>query len=206
MKFSLRPLARPLLWLAVCSVLGACSWLKRPAPYADSRGTGELQVPDRLDKPRSDPALSLPPSATGSGLLARDGQVPPEIGDPGVSTDAAEGASAASFTTSFQVEDEPASAYQRVGLALDRAGYTILARDSARAIYRVEVELPATERGRWWKFWQRARSERAELVVQVAATDSDRTEVSVLDGASQPIVSVESGELLAALKSRLDER
>lgn len=205
MNRSLRSVARPLLLLALCTALGACSWLKRPAPYADSRGAGELQVPDRLDKPSSDPALALPATQTSSGLLVRDGQVPPEIGDPGVATTAEEAAAAMAAAISFQVEDEAASVFQRVGLALERAGYEVLARDATRAIYRVVVITESSEKGRWWKFWQRARSERTELVVQIAAAEGNRTAITVLDGASQPIASAQSGELLASLKSRLNE-
>lgn len=197
-----RKLTRPLLTLMLLSMLGACSWFNRPAPYADSRSAGVLKVPDRLDQPGTDPALSVPEMPVRGELLARDGQSPPEIGEPGVLTSPEEAAAALAAAVSFPVEDSLESTFRRVGQALERADYEILARDAERGIYRVVVVTQSNAEGRWWKFWQRAREERAEYVVQVAA-DGGRTKVTVLDGAGQQIASAQSGLLLAELKSGL---
>lgn len=193
---------RPLAAALVLTGLSACSWFDRPAPYADSRGAGRLEVPDRLDRPATDPALAVPEIRSDASLLAREGQKPPEIGEAGVSTDRADLASDA-FSSTFTVDDEAANVFRRVGLALERANrYPILARDAERAIYRVEVVTASSEEGRWWKFWSRAKPIRSELVIRIDGSGASST-VSVLDGAGDPSATLQAGEVLSMLKERL---
>ncbi|WP_197019177.1 outer membrane protein assembly factor BamC [Thioalkalivibrio sp. HK1] len=67
----------------------------------------------------------------------------------------------------LRLEEDPQSAWQRIGRALARAGFTIEGRDEAQGVYRVSyIDDTASEASASWlsglKFWERSGSKEPE--------------------------------------------
>lgn len=116
--------------IAVAGLLGGCSWFHQDTHYYDkARETQPLEVPPDLDTPVSSDTLSIPQSGSGSAAQAsasQPGSTPP--------TGVIAGGG------SLRIADGVDHAWQRVGLALERAqAGTISARDATAHTYTLEV-------------------------------------------------------------------
>ena len=106
--------------------------------------------------------------------------------------------------------DEPFDrAWRRVGLALDRGGFTVEDRDRARGLYFVRYLDPETEQkqrdaqGFLSKMFGRdAKVEAQQFRVLVAAA-GERTVVTVQDREGKPDASPTSGKILAQINDQL---
>ena len=106
--------------------------------------------------------------------------------------------------------DEPFDrAWRRVGLALDRGGFTVEDRDRARGLYFVRYLDPEIEQkqrdsqGFLSKMFGRdAKVEAQQFRVLVAAT-GERTVVTVQDSAGKPDTSPTSNKILAQINDQL---
>lgn len=169
--------------LSVAFSLGGCSWFKRPVAYADSQEAGRLEVPGHLDRPGTDPALSVPAGGTGGVLLDEDQQKPPELGAI-TSNSGSEGLG----QSSFGVAQDTGAVYGRIGtlLAGDPA-YVVLVKDPVQGVYRITTRDAQGEGRRWWKFWSRQPRDRSDLVIRVSRDASGAgSDVSVGAATSLP--------------------
>jgi uncharacterized lipoprotein len=113
--------------IAATFVLGGCSMFHhRDNYYAKARETKPLEVPPDLDSPVSSTELAVPPvGGTFSADSAAMGSAPP---------------AAAISGGALRIADTVDHAWQRVGLALERAQVgAISARDASAHSYTVEV-------------------------------------------------------------------
>lgn len=116
--------------IAVAGLLGGCSWFRQDTHYYDkARETQPLEVPPDLDSPVSSDTLSIPQpgsSSASQSTSAQTGSAPP--------------AGVISGSGSLRIADSVDHAWQRVGLALERAqAGTISARDATAHTYTLEV-------------------------------------------------------------------
>ena len=119
--------------IAVAGLLGGCSWFRQNTNYYDkARETQPLEVPPDLDTPVSSDTLSIPQSGSGSAAqasAAQPGSAPP--------------AGVIAGGGSLRISDSVDHAWQRVGLALERAqAGTISARDAVAHTYTLEFPGP----------------------------------------------------------------
>ena len=117
--------------IAVAGLLGGCSWFRHDnSYYVKAKQTAPLEVPPDLDTPVSSDAMAIPQSgSTGTATPASAdgvGSAPPS----GTITGGG----------SLRIADNVDHAWQRVGIALERAqAGTISARDATAHTYTVEV-------------------------------------------------------------------
>lgn len=116
--------------IAAAGLLGGCSWFRHNDNYyAKAKQTAPLEVPPDLDAPVSSDTMAIPqPGSPGTVSSSPDsvGSAPPAV------TIAGGG--------SLRIADNVDHAWQRVGLALERAqAGTISARDATAHTYTVEV-------------------------------------------------------------------
>ena len=107
--------------VTLVSATGGCRWFRGQSPYSLSPETRPLEVPPDLDRPRAEPAMSIPQvSAPAAGA-----------GQPSVAA-----------VESFVVPgDSPDSVWRRLGLALARVdGVEITERAQLLNAYNVSFE------------------------------------------------------------------
>lgn len=109
-------------------------------------------------------------------------------------------------TTVLAVKDEFDRAWRRVGLALDRLGFSVQDRDRSSGLYFVKYQDPEIEKkeSSFWSFFK--KDEKAEIPDQfrVAVHEADvGSEVRVLDAKGQPERSDTASRILAMLKDDL---
>ncbi|HTI95638.1 MAG TPA: hypothetical protein VL425_03920 [Rudaea sp.] len=117
--------------IAVAGLLGGCSWFRHDnSYYAKAKQTAPLEVPPDLDKPVSSDAMAIPQSSSpGTAAQASTGSV-----------GSAPPSGTISGGGSLRIADNVEHAWQRVGIALERAqAGTISARDATAHTYTVEV-------------------------------------------------------------------
>jgi outer membrane protein assembly factor BamC len=108
------------------------------------------------------------------------------------------------------VDDTFDRAWRRVGLALDRTGFTVVDRDRSKGLYFVryadpDVELKKADKGilsklQFWKSDEKEKPEQYRVVVTEAAPSSV---VTVQDPAGSPERSPSGEKILALLKDQL---
>jgi outer membrane protein assembly factor BamC len=106
--------------------------------------------------------------------------------------------------------DEPFDrAWRRVGLALDRGGFTVEDRDRARGVYFVRYLDPESEarqrekQGFFSKLFGREVKVDAQQYRVVVATAGERAEVTVLDREGKPDSGATAGKILAQINEQL---
>ena len=150
-----------ILVLLSASTLGGCSWFHhRTDYYSKAAEARPLDVPPDLDTPVASNELIVPAAsasgaaATASATVSSTSAAPPAAGI--VAGASSGGTSAALSGDGLHISDTPDHAWQRVGLALERAQVgTISARDQSARSYSVEVSglgeaAPAAEEHHWY--------------------------------------------------------
>ncbi len=106
------------------------------------------------------------------------------------------------------VDDAFDRAWRRVGLALDRTGFTVVDRDRSKGLYFVRYanpDLDAKKEKGWLDklaFWKNDDAKPEQYRVVVTQADP-RSVVTVQDPAGAPDKSVNSDKILALLKDQL---
>lgn len=110
-------------------VLSGCGLFGKNHAWKEAQQENPLQIPPGLDRPSTSAALTIPPpSNTQSATQAQ--QVPAAAGAPTANTN----------PTQLRVDGDVASAYERVGLALQQGGLgTVTAQDAARHVYELSI-------------------------------------------------------------------
>lgn len=158
--------------LCLSVALSGCGLFKRNVPYADSQEAGTLVVPGELDRPTSDPSLSLPPGGTAGVLLDEEARKPPEIGAQ------TSGIGGGSVGPGFTIAFSSSEVYGAIGTLLEgMSEYTIRSRDPVQGVFRLQTEVVGEAQSRW-KFWSNPKPVRAEMVVRVARL-AEGSQVSV---------------------------
>ncbi len=109
------------------------------------------------------------------------------------------------------VDDQFDRTWRRVGLALDRAGFTVIDRDRSRGVYFVRYgdpdELAAKANNAGWlekmQFWKRDEKDKPEQYQIVVAEAAPNSVVSVQDPGGVPDRTPTSEKILALLKDQL---
>ncbi len=101
-------------------------------------------------------------------------------------------------------------AWRRVGLALDRSGFTVVDRDRSTGVYYVRYADPDTEIGKrdqsWLSklaFWRKDEAEKPEQYRIAVVEQAPRSLVSVQDTKGAPDKTPASDRILALLKDQL---
>lgn len=191
------------------TLLSACQTIRshnpfrhREADYKSAQQAQPLEVPPGLDNPPNAEALTIPraggPLVTINGrTVGNEGAAP--VGESAPPTAVASG-------NSLTLADDPASAYRRVGLALERGGVgTISARDDDAMTYQVAVNGMVTteseEKGGFFhRIFHRSHSETKNVTGTVT--------VSIAPSGSGSTVNVQGNEdavqrVLGMLQQRL---
>lgn len=180
------PVRRSLVLVAMLALVGGCGlFASRDVPYQDSRSHPPLQIPEDLSQPVADETLRIPDvtpvSPASTGTAAAPG--------PGGSQ---------LLTDRLVVADHPASAWRRIGLALERmAGEVeIVSRDGDGLRYEVVVTATRPASGFLRRLVRRDErvTERFELVLSGIA---EGTEVRAVGGGTLAM------RLLGELQRRL---
>ena len=106
-----------------------------------------------------------------------------------------------------QIDDGFERAWRRVGLALDRTGFTVEDRDRANGTYFVRYVEPNAEKaepGFFSKLFNRSTSDAAPSKFRVlVASKGESTTVSVLDASGQPDTSINAPRILKLIADDL---
>jgi outer membrane protein assembly factor BamC len=108
----------------------------------------------------------------------------------------------------LMVDDTFDRAWRRVGLALDRTGFTVVDRDRASGVYFVRYSDPeASAKKEGWidklMFWKTNETDRPEQYRIVVADATPRSIVSVQDPNGAPDKTPASDRILALLRDQL---
>jgi len=110
----------------------------------------------------------------------------------------------------LQVDENLDRAWRRVGLALDRGGFTVEDRDRARGFYLVRYLDPDYEAKQREKqgffsrlFGGEAKVEAPQFRVQLTDAGGGRTEIAVLDKDGNPTIGTAVDRMLALLRDQL---
>ena len=155
--------------LAGCQTIKAHNPFRHKEPaYKSAQQERPLEVPPGMDQPPTAEALAIPDAGTGTasaagGSMANPSQsaAPPTAAAP----------VAGNGGTSFTLGDTPASAYHRVGLALERgeAGQ-VTAHDDSALTYQVAVDTVVTskpEGGFFKRMFHRSNNQTVKGTVTV---------------------------------------
>ena len=149
-------------------------FLNRPIAYEDARETAPLEVPAGLLTPAANPALQIP---SVSGVAANLDSTPPTLGSTVAGARASLPRAANAVLT---LEDEAASTWRRVGIALTRSDCCkVLSKDESDLSYQVELSAGAPRPGFFKRIFG-AGSAPATMTIQVVAA-AEGSSVSVVD-------------------------
>ena len=197
------------------SLLAGCGWFHRHSEkqndeYKTSVQERPLEVPPDLDKPNTAGALTIPQASPNAGAAA-PAAANVSAAPAGVQTPAAPPAAPvadAAATPAVLSADSVDSAWNRVGLALERSGAaTILARDEAGRTYEVQTAAQVVSKPGWFKKTITLGMAKGKTTAQVrlrlrVAAEGDGSKVTV-EGATDDASKEAAQALLATLKSRL---
>ena len=193
------------------TLLSACQTIRshnpfrhREANYQSAQQANPLEVPPGLDNPPNSEALTIP-EAGGPQVLV-NGRA---VGTMGANANpGGENAPPTAVVTgnSITLADDPANAYRRVGLALERGGVgTISARDDNAMTYQVAVNnvvttQPEEKGGFFHRMFHHSHSESKTVTgtVTVSITSSGSGSVASVQGDQDAVERV-----LAVLQQRL---
>jgi uncharacterized lipoprotein len=157
---SLRP-ALALALAACVALLAGCSWFRAASPYEQSPENRPLEVPPDLSLPNTTQAMRVPESS---------GTAPARV--PAVASQA------------FLLSDDKASAWRRVGLALERIeGVSVGERVELAGVYNV--------------------SYRGESLLVRLAAEGSGTRVSAVGSRGGETTTPAASALLGELRQRL---
>ena len=113
-------------------------------------------------------------------------------------------------TYKLTVDDQFDRTWRRVGLALDRAGFTVVDRDRSTGVYYVRYADPDADIGKrdqsWLSklaFWRKDEAEKPEQYRITVVEQAPSSLVSVQDTKGAPDKTPASDRILALLKDQL---
>lgn len=206
----------PLLLLLLAPVaLGGCQTIREHNPfrhkepaYKTAQQEQPLEVPPGMDQPPTESALAIP--GAGSGAASAPAMQPAAGAPP--AAEPASGAAGGAGTVpaaappaagnSLTLQDTPASAYHRVGLALARGDVgQVTAHDDSTLTYQVAVNTVVTEKpegGFLHRMFHRSHSEPVTGTVTVSVVPSGNG--SVVEASGNPDAAA---RVMTVLQQRL---
>lgn len=189
-------LAARILLIASLGLPLGCSLINRDIAYKDARETPLLEVPRDLIVPAPNPALQIPAVA---GLGADVDLAPPSLGNTAA---LARGGLPRAANAVLAVEDEAASSWRRVGIALERSGCCkVLAKDPDGLRYEVELAVAAPRPGFFRRMFG-ADAPASRMTVLVASADAGST-IQVIDAEGETRRDDAAMSVLGAVEARL---
>jgi uncharacterized lipoprotein len=179
---------RSISTLALALLLAGCGMFGTRTEYQRAQQVRPLEVPPELHAPSTQGTMVVP--EVGAGRTAASG-VPG--GRPALAGDV------------LIIADEPANAWRRVSLALDRAGeITVIGSDEAQRTVEVEVVSVVEPQGGWFtRTFRRSRVDRDVFTLQILADGSDRSRVQITDSAGRPASGEAARRISSVLRQRL---
>lgn len=163
-----RGVQRSVVLLTVVALASGCSWFKSRNDYLGSPESPPLEVPPALDAPVTDPSMAIP-AVSASGTSPRT---------PSPATNAMLESAA------FTVADSQQSAWNRVGLALERIdGVVVVDRATALSAYNV-------------------RFDGQEFLIRIVASGAG-SRIEAVDAGGGIVTSSAAARVLGALRARL---
>jgi outer membrane protein assembly factor BamC len=116
-------------------------------------------------------------------------------------------AKAADGTSVLDVDDSFSRSWRRVGLALDRVGFTVVDRDRTKGIYYVRYADPDTAKVEpsWWsklQFWKDSTADKPEQYQVVVAGDETKSTVAVRGTDGGPDRSANGEKILSLIRAQ----
>ncbi|MEO5732625.1 MAG: outer membrane protein assembly factor BamC [Rubrivivax sp.] len=173
------------------------TWVGRPSdPQLEAEMLSRLMIALGTDEAKARTAVA-------AAAPAKDAQA---RAIPSSSSGSAVGVAASA--TSLVVEEPFERAWRRVGLALDRSGFTVEDRDRAGGLYYVRYVDPKSvgqEGPSWWsKLWGGGKDPQAAVRYRVALKgDGAKTTVTVQDSAGSPETGDNAKRIVALLVDEL---
>lgn len=125
-------------------VLSGCGLFGKNHAWKEAQQENPLQIPPGLDRPSTSAALSIPPPSNTSSAAAAQ-QAPAQANAPAAGTNPMQ----------MHMAEDVASAYTRVGVALQQGGLgTVTAQDAAQHAYELSIDT-APELGSSQSFLQK---------------------------------------------------
>ncbi|HNR92575.1 MAG TPA: hypothetical protein PKO41_09135 [Dokdonella sp.] len=192
-------------------LLGGCSFIRskfgnKPDAYKSAQQSRPLEVPPDLEAPNTSGALAVPQQRVATNVTPSSAPID-EVAAPPQAALVAGGAQLGD--EGLRITDTPASAWRRVGLALERSGAAVIeSRDDAAGTYQVLANATVSQRPGWFKraitFGRAADRKvgtRVPLLVRVRA-DGEASMV-VVEGTNDAASTKAARDLLAVLRQRL---
>lgn len=177
---------RLFLTLCLAVMVTGCSMFGARSEYQRAQQARPLEVPPELHAPPAQGTMIVPEAGT-----AR----PTSVGTarPAMAGDV------------LVIADEPANAWRRVSLALDRAGEVIVVgSDEAQRTIDVEVVSVVEPQGGWFsRTFRRSRVERDTYTLQVLSDGGERSRVQIVDSAGRPASGEAARRISSVLRQRL---
>jgi len=172
------------------------TFINRPIVYEGARETEALEVPPDLIRPAANPALQIPAVA---GLATNIELRPPALGD---TVAAARGGLPRAANAVLSIDDEAASTWRRVGIALERSGCCkVLASDESGLGYEVELVSDEPKPGFFSRVFGSGQAPYT-MTVQVSAK-GDASTVTIVDKDGKVRVDDPAMSVLGVVEARL---
>lgn len=200
-------IGRPLLALLLVSTLTGCGLFKPKQLYVESGEAPVLEVPSDLDRPSSDPSLSVPPTDSDR-LLSGSELAPPPLGASGPAQ-GGELYAPASGKTDLLLPNTTDESWDLVGAAIENSQiFRVVEKDKDQLRYRLAIPQPTAVDRR--SIWRRmlgigdAPTQAVDPEVIVLLTGvAQGTEISVIDDADRRLRDGRAARVIAALDLRL---
>ena len=193
---------RAFLLVVALLALSACSWFKsNPSQYQNAQETAPLEVPPGLDVPQRTAQMTVP-EATGAPGAA------PAAAPTTTTSNTTAGSQKPAYNgteTSLVLEDDVASAFRRVGIALERSGtVTVTNRDEAGGTLTVTRQ-EVTQEGGWFRRLTGSDTSKSTTVTRIVriVPDGQGARVQVEDEAGRETTDENARLIIAALRERL---
>lgn len=193
-------------FLAFVAAASGCTWLgTHDTGYQNSQEAPVLKVPAGLDQPSRSAALTIPASGNVTGIADPSGP-PPALGaNPMVPTRTPDHPRYIGSETSLTLTDDPASAFRRVSLALERTSVMrVASKDEAAGTITLMHDTVVREGG-WFRRMTGRTSTKTESTPRIVHVMAEGTgvRVQIEDAQGQVVEDETAHEIIAALKSRL---
>ncbi|WHZ18604.1 MAG: hypothetical protein OJF55_000753 [Rhodanobacteraceae bacterium] len=169
---------------------------KEPA-YQSAQQEQPLEVPPGMDQPPTTEALAIPDAGTGAAAAGMPSAQPEAGASPTVPA-----ATRSVSGNSLTLGDTPASAYHRVGLALERGEVgQVTAHDDNAMTYQVAVDTVVTSKpqgGFFHRMFHRSKSETVKGAVTISVAPQGSGSVVQASGNPDAVARV-----MAVLQQRL---
>ena len=206
-------IVRATVLLLALLAFSACSWFRdNPSNYQNAHETRPLEVPPGLDVPPRTAEMTVPEAHGGHAAPpeAAGGHAPPPAAamPPSGSSNSTAGAQKPAYIgteTSLALEDDVASAYRRVGIALERSGtVNVTARDEVAATFTVTRQ-EVTQEGGWFRRLTGTDTSKSTTITRVVRVvpDGKGARVQVEDEAGRETTDDNARLIIAALRERL---